>query len=505
MKQRQDYKILGYIYEHMQVEPAYDGFSNWAEQIGNNGLPVIYASTSGSPMHHIMKVLLDSTDFYYQYQDHQKDMFGLAEQMSVYFSKVIDVVSESPAEVLFFGANYDDMLTYPPFFEDHIQPWLRRAADKFHSNNKLLLCHTDGENKGLMDLLHDCGMDVADSVCPQPMTKVTLAEYYRAWSDKITIFGGVPSNLMLEDSYNDDEFEQYMDSLFSAIHPGSKFIIGIADTTPPDASFKRLQRIQELVVERGQLPLESSRGKSPETVRTEQTSERVGPEVVSAAGAQELSEDLPYCSEIRDGVLAGDHIGTIDLVKKSLEQEVNPERLLHECLLAPMDVIGAKFTDGTVFIPEVLLSARVLNEAMILLEPVLSGQQGSQKRPPLVLLGTVKGDMHDIGKNLVGIMLRSVGFRVKDLGINIPADKFIEEVVTEKPEILALSALLTTTMPEFKHVIETLEKNGLRDKVKIMVGGAPVSEGYAHSVGADAYGADAGQAAARAKELCGLS
>lgn len=209
--------------------------------------------------------------------------------------------------------------------------------------------------------------------------------------------------------------------------------------------------------------------------------------------------------EIRESVLVGDGEKTVALVKASLEQNVDPQRLLNECLLQPMDVIGEKFTNGTVFIPEVLLSARALNGSMLLLEPVLAEQGGGKKQRPLVLIGTVKGDMHDIGKNIVGIMLRSVGFRVKDLGVNISPKTFVEEVAAEKPALLALSALLTTTMPQFKTVITEIERAGLRDQIKIMVGGAPVSENYARRVGADAYGADAGQAAANAKQLCKMN
>jgi len=504
LKTPADFKTLGYIFETMNVTPAYKGFQRWADEIGENGLPVAYALTAGSPMHHIMKILLDSTDFYYQYKDHEKEMRGLAEKIGLYFLKVIEVAADSPAEVVLVGANFDGMLTYQPFFKEHILPWLQLAADKFHRNDKLLLCHTDGENKGLMDLLYESGMDVADSVCPYPMTKISIAEYYQRWSDRITIFGGVPSNMMLTETASDQKFEEYMQEFFSAIFPGSRFILGVADTVAPDASFSRIQRIQELVEQQGLLPLKTNRVSRgifiPAEIKPGEASSQD-----AVVGKQPASENvLPFCKEIREGVLTGDHKKTFGLVQQALARNVDPEALLNVCLLAPMDVIGEKFTDGTVFIPEVLLSARVLNEAMLLLEPVLAKRKNGRAKSPLVLLGTVKGDLHDIGKNLVGIMLRSVGFRVKDLGVNVPAKKFVEEVAAEKPDILALSALLTTTMPEFKNVIAGIEAAGLREKVKILVGGAPVTEQYAKSVGADAYGADAGQAAVMAKQLCVL-
>lgn len=502
IKEEADYQAVGYIFENMKAEAAFGEYRRWAEAIGENGLPVLYALTAGSPMHHIMKILMDSTDFYYRHRDQERLIAGLAEQIGVYFRKVYDVIAQSPADVALVGANFDDMLTYPPFFETHIMPWLQEAAEKLHAKNKLMLCHTDGENHGLMNLLHESGMDVAEAVCPHPMTKVTIGEYYRRWSDRITIFGGIPSNLLLKETTSDDQFEKYLADLFPAIAPGARFILGVADTTPPDASIERLQRIHELVGRQGRLPLEKKVfAPAPAEALPEGRGEAAMPEAKPAGPAAEL----PFCMEIRNAVMSGDSNRSVSLVKQAMERRVDPEQLLKECLLAPMDIIGEKFTDGTVFIPEVLLSARALNEAMVLVEPALASRRTTGEKSPLVLIATVKGDLHDIGKNLVGIMIRSVGFRVKDLGVNIAAATFVEQVAAEKPDILALSALLTTTMPEFKNVIQALESAGLRDKVKIMVGGAPVTEQYARSVGADAYGADAGQAAAKAKLLCGRS
>jgi corrinoid protein of di/trimethylamine methyltransferase len=497
LKEVSDYPAIGYLFENMKVEPAFAGYKRWADGIGTNGIAVAYALTSGSPMHHIMKALVDSTDFYYRHRDQENEVLGLAEQIGVYFRKVFDVVAQCPADVVLVGANFDDMLTYPPFYEKHIMPWLQEASEKLHANHKLMLSHTDGENYGLMDLIKESGIDVAEAVCPYPMTKVSIAEYYRKWCDKLTIFGGIPSNLLLKETTTDETFRQYVEDLFQAVAPGSRFILGVGDTTPPDACFERLQYIQEAFKTRGILPLKKNTSvfavsESAQESREVSSRTALSPETVSS---------LPYCAEIKEAVMTGDSKKTVQLVHQAMEQQVNLDRLLQECLLAPMDIIGEKFSDGTVFIPEVLLSARALNEAMLLLEPALA-KNTQQEKARLVLLGSVAGDLHDIGKNLVGIMLRAVGFKVKDMGINVSAKTFVDQVAAEKPHILALSALLTTTMPEFRKVIEGLEKAGLRDKVKIMVGGAPVTEQYAKSIGADAYGADAGQAVAKAKQIC---
>ena len=152
---------------------------------------------------------------------------------------------------------------------------------------------------------------------------------------------------------------------------------------------------------------------------------------------------------------------------------------------------------GDVFIPEVLLSARAMNQATELLEPYLVREK--DQKGTRFLIGTVKGDLHDIGKNIVAIMLKGVGFEMKDLGISIDADDFVKAIIDYKPNILGLSALLTTTMPQMKKVIEAVTEAGLREKVKIIVGGAPVNQKFAKDIGADGYAEDAGEAVSVAK------
>jgi 5-methyltetrahydrofolate--homocysteine methyltransferase len=168
-------------------------------------------------------------------------------------------------------------------------------------------------------------------------------------------------------------------------------------------------------------------------------------------------------------------------------------------MLSAMEVIGRRFRDGTVFIPEVLLSARAMNEALAVLEPHLTKETKAAKGK--ILLGTVRGDLHDIGKNMVATMLRGVGFDIVDLGINISTEDFVANVEKHRPDILGMSALLTTTMPEMKKVIDALASRGLRGKVKVIVGGAPVNEKFARDIGADGYAEDAGSSVDLAKKL----
>jgi corrinoid protein of di/trimethylamine methyltransferase len=176
-------------------------------------------------------------------------------------------------------------------------------------------------------------------------------------------------------------------------------------------------------------------------------------------------------------------------VREALERGESPQSILDQGLVAGMDIVGVDFRDGILFVPEVLMAANAMKSGMEVLRPLLT-ETGAQ-RIGTMIIGTVKGDIHDIGKNLVSMMMEGAGFEVINLGINVDADGFIAAVREHKPDIIGMSALLTTTMPYMKVVVDTLGEEGLRDEVYVMVGGAPVTENFAREVGADAYGRDA--------------
>ena len=189
-----------------------------------------------------------------------------------------------------------------------------------------------------------------------------------------------------------------------------------------------------------------------------------------------------------------------ELVAKALSEGVSAKQILEEGLLHGMDIIGAKFKKDEVYVPEVLISAKAMNAGTALLKEHLKGED--VKSSGKVVLGTVKGDLHDIGKNLVRMMMEGKGLDVVDIGIDIPAEKFIEAAKAENADIIACSALLTTTMGEIKTIIDAATAAGIRDKVKIMAGGAPVTQAYCDSIGADLYAPDAASAADVAVGAC---
>lgn len=255
IKDPQDYKIVGYIFKNIKVIPDYENYLEFQRQVGDKGFAAARGLAAASPMQQIMRDFLDATQFYLEMYDHPQEMRQLGEDLEPYYDQLFQVLANSPAEVVFHGSNFDEMITYPPFFRNYIMPYLQRLADMLHARGKLLICHCDGENQGLLDLIAESGMDIAEAICPQPMTKVTISEVKKSFKGKVTIFGGVPSVALLEQSMSDEEFERFMENLFQEIVPGDRFILGVSDTTPPDAKFERLFRITEMVQGWGKLPM----------------------------------------------------------------------------------------------------------------------------------------------------------------------------------------------------------------------------------------------------------
>lgn len=207
---------------------------------------------------------------------------------------------------------------------------------------------------------------------------------------------------------------------------------------------------------------------------------------------------MSILNEISEAVIKGDIPGTIAKVKEAVEQKLDPNSILNDGLMPGINEIGERFAKGQIFVPNVLLSAKAMNSGVEVIQPLLAA--GGDTTIGTAVVATVKGDLHDIGKNLVALMMKSVNLKVIDLGSNVPAEKFVEAVKEYRPDILGLSALLTTTMNEQGHVIEALEAAGIRDQVKVMVGGAPVTQMWADKIGADAFTADAAEASRWAKK-----
>jgi len=203
---------------------------------------------------------------------------------------------------------------------------------------------------------------------------------------------------------------------------------------------------------------------------------------------------------LADALIKGDRNKVVELTKKAIEEGVAPQQILEQGLIAGMSVVGRRFKANEVYVPEVLIAARAMKGGMEILQPALS--KAGVQPVATVVLGTVKGDLHDIGKNLVGMMLTGGGLKVVDIGTDVPAEKFVEACKANNAKLCAMSALLTTTMPQMKEVVKVIKASGIQ--VKTMVGGAPVTQSFADEIGADGYSDNAPAAVSLAKKQLAL-
>ena len=206
---------------------------------------------------------------------------------------------------------------------------------------------------------------------------------------------------------------------------------------------------------------------------------------------------------LMEAVNKGDITAATAETERAVETGHNPQDILDKGLIAAMDEVGENFSKGKIFIPQMLRSAKTMQECMKVLEPLF--QEGSVTSKGKIIIGTVKGDLHDIGKNLVSMMMEGAGFTMFDLGVNASPERFVQKAQEIEPDIVAMSALLSTTMPSMRQTIEALKQANIRGKVKVMIGGAPVTEKYAREIEADCYAPDAGSAVIKAKEILGVA
>jgi 5-methyltetrahydrofolate--homocysteine methyltransferase len=208
---------------------------------------------------------------------------------------------------------------------------------------------------------------------------------------------------------------------------------------------------------------------------------------------------MSLLEDLRKSVIDGDLNAAQEQVHKALTENLPPEKILTDGLISAMSEVGRMFEAGEFYVPEMLISARAMKSGLAILRPELAA--ANIQAVGKAVIGTVQGDLHDIGKNLVGMMLEGAGFEVIDLGVDVSPEKYVRAVQEQHPDLVGFSALLTTTMPRMKDILLALQAAGLRDKVKVMIGGAPVTGQYALEIGADIYAPDAASAAQRAREL----
>lgn len=251
----EDFAVVGDIFSRIHVIPRPERYLRFREAVGDKGVAVAHALGASCPLHLIMKELMPTEQFFYALADAPALIERLSEQIEPVVAAIKRIAAELPAEVVYFGANYDDGITHPAFYRKHLMPHLARYANELHARGKYLMTHTDGENRRLLAAYLETGFDIADSVCPAPMTRCTIEELCAAFEGRITIWGGIPSVLLCRDSASDAEFRAFVDKLIEERTGRTRFVLGVSDMVTADADWDRVRYLGE-AVERASSTLE---------------------------------------------------------------------------------------------------------------------------------------------------------------------------------------------------------------------------------------------------------
>ncbi len=242
-----DLAAVAEIFEHLEVVPTPGRYAAYRDRVGARGLAVTQGPIAASPAHLLLHDLMPMLDFFYLWVDERPAIDAFTRRLEPFFDAVTEAAILSGAEVIYSGANYDQGTTWPPFFEGEIVPALRRRGARLHEAGRYLLCHTDGENRQLIQFYPDAGFDIAQSVCPAPMTDLTLRQVREGLGASQTLWGGIPAVALLSDSMPDADFERWLDGLEDEVGAGDHLILGVSDNVPPDADLGRLRRIGDRI------------------------------------------------------------------------------------------------------------------------------------------------------------------------------------------------------------------------------------------------------------------
>jgi uroporphyrinogen decarboxylase len=384
----------------------------------------------------------------------------------------------------------ENMLMSPRTWEQMLKPRMATliAEVKEIAPGIKVAYHCDGNVTKIVPQLVEIGVDVLNPVQAESVDPVRLK---REFGDRLCFFGGVDVQSTLPFGAPDDVMAEVLERLCT-LGRGGGWICAPTHHVQLDTPMENFLALVDAVAE------------AHPGLCGEETERfwRVDGEFRRVDERKEAVQIASGVAPIYEAVLAGDGAGAEAGVASALEAGVPPERILNGACIPAMSEVGRLFEEGEKYVPEMLISAKAMQAGMNLLKPHLV--QAGVEAVGRIVLGTVSGDLHDIGKNLVRIMLEGAGFEVVDLGVDVAAESFVEAVEVHAPQIVAMSALLTTTMPSMAGVVRALEAAGMRDRIKVLVGGAPVTPDFADEIGADGYAADASSGARRAKELLGI-
>jgi hypothetical protein len=251
IREPRDIDVVGYIFSHSKVKPRLKHYLALREKVGERGVVVAFANGAACPIHFIMKELLTTEQFFYAMADYPAKLQWLAEQIDPFFANIKEIAASTPAEVVLLGGNYDDAITTPAFYKRHILPALHDYGELLHRRGKYLMTHTDGENRRLVQLYLESGFDIADSVCPYPMTRLHLNEILETFDGRITVWGGIPCTMLCADSASTDQFRRFIEESVERYRGRTRLILGVSDMVTVDAEWDRLNYITECVQRHG--------------------------------------------------------------------------------------------------------------------------------------------------------------------------------------------------------------------------------------------------------------
>ena len=375
----------------------------------------------------------------------------------------------------------------PEMWREFFKEPYRKFYGYIRERGCIALHHADSYLAPIVEDMAEIGIQVWQGVLPEN----DIPALQQRLKGSMVLMGGIGAAIDRPDS-TEEEIRQYVRQTLETCCPGGHFIPSITYGLN-GTIFKHVDPIidSEIVAYNNRLSM-SAPTAAPVRRRSAARAEKAAAaEAPAAKGMEQLSEAL--CK--------GQKKKLVTLCQEALDSGISAQSILAEALVPGMTKLGDDFTNGKVFVPELLMAARSMNAATELLKPLLVS--GSAKAAGKVCLGTVKGDLHDIGKNLVKIMMEGSGLDVVDLGVDVSAEQFVKTAKEEGCDVIACSSLLTTAMHEMRRIVEVAVAEGIRDKVKILVGGAPITQEYCDDIGADAYTNDAAQAARVAVELLG--
>ena len=382
------------------------------------------------------------------------------------------------------------LLVHPKYLRKYVFPWYKKMGKICREKGIGFIFHSDGDCTEAMEDLIDCGFHGFNPIQPNAMD---IVEVKRRWGKKLCLIGNINLDSTLTLGTPEDVRAEVYERI-RTIAPGGGYMVSSSNSITDYVPVANMRALLDATYEFGKYPIRLEEGGVKGKFWTSQTK-------VRTTETTKVDTGLDVEGYV-DALLANDIPKTIAMVQADIDRGVAPQEVVSQGLVPAITIVGEKFQNGQVYIPEMMIAARAMSATLDHFKERLAGK-GAAKKMGTVVIGTVQGDLHDIGKNLVAMILKGQGFQVEDLGVSVSTPKFLQAVKEKKPEIVAMSALLTTTMIEMKTTIEALKAAGLRDRVKVIVGGAPVTPAFATQIGADGNAYDAPGAAKLCKDLLG--